>query len=174
MKNVVVNYKGVDVIVSDSGDVYSCDRYTQWKNGLKKCASKKLIKKLDKDGYYFVRLNKDKKRYHVKVHRLVALAFIPNPNNLPCINHKNEIKTDNNVSNLEWCNVFYNNHYNNRYSKIKNFRKPVFQYTIEGDFVCKFESIRAAAKSIGCSKGYIGNCCNGRVKSALGYVWKFY
>ena len=65
--------------------------------------------RLDKDGYYFLTLHLDKKRKRESVHRLVAAAFLPNPNQCPVVNHKNGIKTDNNVNNLEWCTVRENN-----------------------------------------------------------------
>lgn len=63
-------------------------------------------------GYFYVALYKDKKRSNKQVHRLVAEAFIPNPNNFPIINHKDEVKTNNMVENLEWCSYAYNNTYN--------------------------------------------------------------
>lgn len=57
----------------------------------------------DKDGYYFINLKKNKKNFNLFIHRLVAMAFIPNPNNKSTVNHKNGIKTDNTIENLEWC-----------------------------------------------------------------------
>ena len=65
----------------------------------------------DKDGYYACAPCLNGKRFAKKVHRLIALTFIPNPNNLPCINHINEVKTDNRVVNLEWCTSLYNVRY---------------------------------------------------------------
>ena len=68
-----------------------------------------------KDGYTYISLcDKDHNKKQYRIHQLVAKAFIPNPNNLPMINHKNEIKNDNRVENLEWCNNFYNSNYGNR------------------------------------------------------------
>ena len=71
---------------------------------------KQIIRKQskDKDGYCIIGLNKNKSQKTYKVHRLVAKSFIDNPNNLPEINHKDEDKTNNKVSNLEWCNSKYN------------------------------------------------------------------
>lgn len=74
--------------------------------------SKKFLKaRYDKDGYISVALRKDGKTKYFFVHRLVAMAYIPNPNNLPEVNHKNEIKSDNNINNLEWCTRKYNANY---------------------------------------------------------------
>lgn len=73
----------------------------------------KLMKlSLDKNGYQHITLKRGKE-LSCKVHRLVARAFIPNPNNLPQVNHKDEDKTNNRVENLEWCTANYNTSYNN-------------------------------------------------------------
>ena len=69
------------------------------------------------NGYCVVKLSKNNVARERKVHRLVAIAFIENPNNYKCVNHKNEDKTDNRVENLEWCNHQYNNTYGNRIQK---------------------------------------------------------
>lgn len=68
-----------------------------------------------RNGYMFVDLNHKEKRKHGYIHRLVAEAFIPNPNNLPAVNHKDENKTNNNVDNLEWCTYKYNNNYGGKW-----------------------------------------------------------
>lgn len=87
-------------LVSDTGEVKGLD-------------GRILKQALDSRGYKFVTLNKDYKQFHLSVHRAVALCFIPNPDNLPQVNHIDENKTNNNVSNLEWCTNKYNSHYSN-------------------------------------------------------------
>ena len=99
--------------VSNLGNIKSLEKSKGWC----KIKEKTLKLRIDKDGYYRVILSKNSKPKMFLVHRLVAQAFIPNPNNLPEINHKNEIKTDNRVENLEWCTQLYNLHYGNRAKK---------------------------------------------------------
>lgn len=119
------------------------------------------------------------------VHRLVAQAFIPNPNNYPFINHKDENKENNNVENLEWCTTEYNINYGERTSKfvetINTKRKvrpylyrPVLQYSLNGEFLQEFPSIKAAAQAINAKNDSgIGLCCRGKYKYAMGYIWRY-
>ena len=87
-------------------------------------------------GYLFVSLYKNGIKKAVRIHRLVALAFIPNPDNLPCINHKDEDKTNNTVDNLEWCDDKYNANYGTRNERIaEKTRKPVLQFDLLGNFI---------------------------------------
>lgn len=119
-------------------------------------------------------------------HRFIAMCFIPNPNNLPQINHKNEIKTDNRVENLEWCDAKYNTNYgthNERMAKNmvgKNinhpsFSKPVMQYTKSGEFIAAYPSSKEAERQTGIYSQNILDCCHVkcRHKSAGGFVWRF-
>lgn len=105
--------------VSNCGRVRSVKR-TVWDNrGYYKNVPEKILKAgKTKNGYMLVVLIKDGVGKSHKVHQLVAKAFIPNPSNLPIINHKNEIKSDNRVENIEWCSYSYNNSYNGKAKKI--------------------------------------------------------
>ena len=78
----------------------------------------KLLKQRINQGYYEVALSKNSKKRFLKVHRLIAITFIPNLNNFPSINHKDENKLNNNVNNLEWCSVKYNCNYGTRNKRI--------------------------------------------------------
>ena len=96
----------------------------------------------DKDKYKRVDLRKDNVSAIKRVNRLVAKAFIPNPNNYPVVNHKDENKENNSVDNLEWCSISYNNDYGSRNG---NFCKKGYQYTLDGELIAVYDKIAYAA-----------------------------
>ena len=116
------------------------------------------------------------KRKNCSVHRLVAMAFIPNPNNLPFVNHKNYDQLDNRVENLEWCTPTYNVHYG-RADAIRQHnqpkRKQVAQYTKDGVYITTHKTLQSAAKVVGSTRQLIRECANGNIYSAGGYRWKY-
>lgn len=156
----------------------------------------------DNHGYPMVNLCKNAKNIRVRVHRLVAEAFIPNPNNYPCVNHKDEDKSNNNVNNLEWCTYRYNNTYgtvlqrkleklketykNFDWSKItskidykevgrknaEKLSKKVYQYTKDGEFVKEWKSVMECGRN-GYNSGHISNACVGRLKTYKGFIWTY-
>lgn len=119
----------------------------------------------DKDGYLQLVLSKNGTRKTVKVHRLVAYAFLPNPQNLPQINHKDEDKTNNKVDNLEWCDSKYNNNY--------SLAKPILQYDKTGNFIREWPGVRKAEEETAIYNSNISRCCSGKLKTAGGFVWRF-
>lgn len=115
---------------------------------------------LQKSGYENIKLSKNNKTYHFLVHRLVAQAFIPNPDNLPEINHKNKIRNDNRVENLEWSNRIDNLYDSYKtMSQIRNFKKCHVKKINSSDIIESFQSIAEAArycsKNFGCSESGI-------------------
>lgn len=133
-----------------------------------------IMKSFNRNSYLAVCLAKDSRTKFYNIHRLVAAAFLPNPNNLPCVNHKNEIKTDNRVENLEWCSYSYNNKYSNVNDKsAMSRRKPVIQYSSDNVILNIFKSATEASKQTGCNRNKIGACCLGKRKMCGGYRWSF-
>lgn len=130
------------------------------------------------DGYLFVKLCKQGQCRKVKIHRLVALAFIPNPNNLPEINHKDENPANNNVENLEWCDRIYNNNYGTRNARAaigisKANSKRIKQFDIKRKYIQTFDSVKQASEILNIDKASISKCACGLRLSAGGYVWKY-
>lgn len=146
-----------------------------------------LPTRLSKNGYEMVSLSKDGKEYSFKVHRLVAEAFIPNPENKPCIDHINTIKTDNRVENLRW--VTHKENMNNEITRAKMledtskyasqvgadnpFSQQISQYTLSGILVATYNSIGEAIRKTGVSYNTIRRNANGITKSGCGYVWRY-
>lgn len=138
-----------------------------------------ILKLNDCVGYKDVVLSKDGIRKHFKVHRLVAMAFIPNPNNLPQVNHKDENPLNNCVDNLEWCTQEYNNNYGTRKDRcrkkmlITSESKQIAQYTLDGRLVKIWDSMRDIERELGYSSGHICRCCKGQRKTAYGFIWTY-
>ncbi len=118
-------------------------------------------------GYNDICLWVNNKRRHHSVHRLVLLAFIPNPENKPCANHINGIKTDNRIENLGWITYSENEKHSYRILGKQQPKKPVAQYDLNGILLNTFESALAAAKYINGSQGAISNNCNDKQKTRL-------
>ena len=121
-------------------------------------------------GYLFVILCNNGKLKHFKIHRLVAKAFLENPDNKSDVNHKDEDKTNNNVDNLEWMTRLENNNYGTRNERSS---KSVIQYSLKGEFIRKWPSVIQIQRDLGFSQGNISQCCNGKLKTAYGYIWKY-
>lgn len=117
-------------------------------------------------GYMRVVLTIEGKRVYKNIHRLVAEAFIPNPDNLPFVNHINEEKLDNSLQNLEWCTQEHNNTWGSKASRI-------LQYDKQGNFIAEYQSRVYAAKAVGTSADAITQCCCGNNRTAAGYIWKY-
>lgn len=140
------------------------------------------IVKLSKDtrGYLFHRFSVNYKMQNALIHRLVAEAFIPNPDNLPFINHKNEDKIDNRVENLEWCSPSYNSNYGLcQHKRSKSIHltnigkcKQICQYTIDG-LLMKTYNNYTEIENDGYKYKTIVRCCKHLQEKSQGYVWRF-
>lgn len=141
-----------------------------------KFGKEKILKgSKDKDSYLVVSLYKEGKQKNYYIHRLVATAFIDNPNNLPQVNHSNEDKTDNRVENLEWCDSKYNINYgsrNERMAKAKSI--PILQFNKDGEFIRKWDSAIEVKNELGFDNSHISKCCKGKLKSVGGFKWRYH
>ncbi len=172
--------------VSSLGNVKGLPRSITYSNGGIRCTTKEFIlgKIFKKTGYFVVTPSNGKERKQTHIHRLVAEAFIPNPNNLPQVNHINGIKTDNRVENLEWCTPGQNSvhayrtglklisdkqrAFIGRYSKEVRSRK-VIQMDMHGNVLNQYPSLIEASKNTGAHQSAIGQCCRGEVKHAKNF-----
>ena len=128
----------------------------------------------DKCGYIQVNLYKNGKLKTFSIHRLVANAFLENPDHKSDVNHKDEDKNNNCVYNLEWMTRKDNLNYGSRNKRIANSRsKSVLQFTKNCEFIRKWKSAIQIERELGFSSGNISQCCNKKRKSSYGYIWKF-
>lgn len=135
----------------------------QWGDIFSFYTNKKIKYSLSKDGYKQYNLSKNKKKQIMTAHRAVALAFIPNPNNYPVVNHKDENPLNCYVDNLEWCTYQYNAIYNNAHMKRgKNLSKKVYQYDLNGELVAIYNSVKEVSEFISSYCGNISTCANGK------------
>lgn len=167
----VVGYEGY-YEVSNLGRVRSIDRTIVDKKGMtKKLHGHMRMQQKQRNGYYSLILTRGGKSKRLLVHRLVGTAFVPNPNNLPEINHKDETRDNNRADNLEWCDRSYNNVYGERLKKqIKRQSKPVKQM-LNGDVIAVYPSAMEASRKTGITQGGISGCCRGELKTSGGYQW---
>ena len=159
----IKNYEGI----------YQINNFGKIKSAYKKgnnCNNKILKVSYTYNGYERVGLSKNNKTKKYLVHRLVAETFIPNPNNYPCINHKDENKQNNNINNLEWCTRSYNINYGNRNN---NLNKEVWQYDLKGNFIKKWKSTMEIQRSLGYKNQSISSACRGKSRTAYNYIWKY-
>lgn len=153
----------------------------------------KLLKLHDLRGYKSITLSKDKTQKSFRVHRLVAIAFIPNLNSYPVINHKDENPSNNHVENLEWCTYSYNNNYGTRNARAskkmkENWKakgcgdkpdlrktryksKKVAQYDMQGNLIDIYDSIAEAETVTGTCHSSISRATRGLQNYAYGYKW---
>ena len=145
----IKNYEGLYAVTS-------CGKVWSYK-------SKKFLKPhISNRGYLRVSLCKDGKMKHYSVHKLVAEAYIPNPENLTEVDHIDNDKTHNYLNNLQWIT--------RRDNVRKGNNKPVLQFTLDGEFVREWECAADVRREV---NKHINHCLKGKVKTAYGFVWKY-
>lgn len=153
--------------VSNLGNVKSLDMVVPSKNGSTQIRKGRVLKPSKAhNGYLHIMLCKDGNRYTHTIHRLVAETFLPNPDNLPQVNHRDENKENNTVDNLEYCTAKYNINYG---TAIERLSKKVL--CVETGVI--YPSIIEVNRQLGYDCGHISACCNGKRKSAYKYHWKY-
>lgn len=175
-----VGYEGF-YEVSNLGRVRSIAVYIdKYKKVFQRKSPVLKIAETTREGYKRVLLSLYGKHHHCAVHRLVAMAFIPNDENLPEINHKDENPANNKVDNIEWCTRKYNANYGTLPKRMSEWQmnspvrsKAVYQYTKTGEFITAYPSMNEAGRNVGVSGNMIGRVCKGKAKSAAGFVFKF-
>lgn len=161
--------------VSNMGRVKSLKRTVWDSRGYYKTVPERIMKpkKTDK-GYLTVNLSKEGKNKWCYVHRLAGQAFIPNPDNLPLINHKDENPKNNNVDNLEWCTQKYNINYGTHNKRMaEKLSKPIIAIHKINGLILEFPSIMEASRQLGINNGNICACLKGRRKSHGGFYWMY-
>ena len=124
-------------------------------------------------GYLNVRLYRYGSEKNKLVHRIGAETFIPNPDNLPQVNHKDEDKTNNQVENLEWCTALYNNTYGTRVERVTKAReKPIYAITGLGNRYY-FSGVSKASRLLGLKEGRTSDCLRGKCKTHHGYTFEW-
>lgn len=166
--------------VSDDGDVRSISLLSRHGYVLNRKKPRLLKWEISRDGYARVCLCRLKSKKHFFIHRLVAFAFIPNPNDLPQINHIDENPLNNNIQNLEWCTGKQNcnhGHHRKRISErqLRNHCKsrPVAKVDSNGQIIEIYSSINDAARKMGIRGENISRCCMGKYQLVCGYKWKY-
>lgn len=134
----------------------------------------RVLKQFIDGGYAYVNLSNKGRIKKSRVHRLVAAAFLPNPYNLPVVNHKDENKLNNRVGNLEWCTPLYNTRYGTGRQRAKiNRSYPVLQFTLDGVFIKEWTGANEAGRQLHINNSDISCAARGIYKQAHGFKWKY-
>lgn len=153
--------------ISNMGNVKSFSKFSP--------PSGRILKTCHSRGYTWVALfDKNGKHKNWLIHRLVALAFVPNPNNYKEINHKDEDKKNNRADNLEWCTRAYNMSYGTaRFRQGLSYSRAVEQLTLENIPIAKYYSVKIAATINNIDSSSILKCCKGTRCFVGGYKWRY-
>lgn len=159
--------------VSEDGEIKSLARMKRYRDGARKHPERIMRSRLVNGGYAQVMLTNAKgARRFLLVHRLVAEAFVPNPNQLPQVNHKDGNKLNNCAENLEWCTA-KNNMIHSVKTGLRSDAKQVDVFSKCGTYIGSYPSAKSAAEAFGVAHQNVSACCRGEVPSAGGYIWRY-
>lgn len=180
----IPGYEGL-YMVSNHGRVKCLERTVNCGLGARVVPEKIKVNSVDSQGYEYVWLWNKTGRTQ-RVHRLVCLAFIPNSDDKPCIDHINGNRRDNRVENLRWCTHRENSNFDiahermsknapwrGKYGSSVPWSRGVIQYGLDGRLICDYDAIITASRVTGVKHGLISACCRGAQKTAGGYIWKY-
>lgn len=154
------------------GEIRTIDRIVTCKDGQKRLIKGHTLKQyLDKKGYMYVSFGSNGKHFSIFVHRIVATCFIPNPDNLPEVNHKDNDPTNNAVSNLEWCTRKYNEEYKKKFgtSQAEVSGRQVIAINPETSEVLWFKTQSEASRQLDINVGNISEVANSKRNKASDY-----
>ena len=157
--------------VSNFGNVKSTCRYLN--NGAWTLEDRPIKQYTDNRGYKYVIFSVLGKKKYVKVHRLVATAFVPNPRHFKQVNHIDGNKLNNSLSNLEWCTLEYNVSHAHKTGLISKQSRPIYQFDIDGNFIQVWESAKSIENALGINEDFIYHCCNKVGMSAHTFLWSY-
>lgn len=189
----VVGFEGC-VEVSNLGRIRTMERLVTYSDGRVFSYKSRILKPRLNKGYLYINIARGGKGNMFKVHRIVAQAFIPNPENKPCVDHINTIRTDNRVENLRW--VTHSENMRNeltrrkasemmrswltdkmlqRKKEIGKSIRKVYQFDLNGSLIAEFSSLSDAARAVGVDLSSISQCCNHKrgYNHAGGYLWSY-
>ena len=157
----------------DPDGIYKVSNLGRVKTTIRQGCSVEFLKPcVNKKGYLQVDMRYGGKRHIARVHRLVALAFIPNPDNLPEINHKDENKKNNRIDNLEWCTHLYNIRYGTGSARGKESLKyDINQYDFSGKLIRQWRGMNVLARTLGIESTCVLRSCKGETRTYNGYIW---
>lgn len=170
----VIGYEGLYEI-SNKGLIRSIDRVIQRNGASHRIKGRILSIYTDNLGYQRITLSKEGKLHTMCIHKLVAEAFIPNPENKPCIDHIDTNPSNNCVDNLRWCTHSENMNNSVTLQHLKECRitKPVLQYDLKDNFIAEYISGREAARQVNIQQASLVRCLQGTQKTAGGYKWRY-
>lgn len=175
MSTVLHNNRIFTEIPKGKGFYFICEETTEILSLMRPNSPKVLKPTVNGNGYLMVGFFTGKNRLNVNVHRALMETFVPNPDNLPHINHKDGNKLNNQLSNLEWCTSQHNTIHAHAtgLATSDHCEKEIHQYYLNGSYKASYKSLHEAARATGGAASNIHHCTTGKIKTSLGSLWSY-